>query len=867
MRRSSLLFLLGLAVSACNGLLNCTCAQSVQDVADRQVREGVPRGIVKAGVFDQSQVFPGTKRDYLVYTPVQYQPNQPANLMVFMDGLNYAKEEGVFRATVVLDNLIHQGAIPVTVAVFVNPGTVVATKDGASDRSNRSFEYDSLGDRYSEFLISEFLPVALQGLNVSADPKRRAVCGISSGAICAFTIAWEHSDQFGKVLSHIGSYTNIRGGWQYPGLIRQTKDNPKPIKVYLQEGEEDLNNLHGNWPLANRDMAAALQFAGYEYQFVMTEGGHTGRFAGEVLPSALRWLWDEAAQSTVLPPAETKPAWQPHADAIAQSEVPQGKVEVMEPWESTVFPGTTRNWAIYVPAQYSPDEPAAVMIFQDGERMRDIKGRWRIPTVFDNLIARGDMPPTIAIFLDPGHEVSRPRQGNRSSNRSFEYDGLGDRYARFLLDEILPEVSKRYALSTDPNMRAIGGSSSGAICAFTAAWEHPEEFGKVYSNVGSFTNLRGGNVYPSLVRKTEPKPIRVYMADTSGDVDNAFGSWPLANRQMAAALEYMGYDVRFDWAEGYAHNADFGSSKFPDAMKWLWRPESHQAKYDTSDDLRGDLTLLNLLIPGKGWELVADNLGFADAPCTDAEGNFYYSDMRAPAVFRVGAADGTQQTIVNEAVSGMKFGPNGLLYACQGANNRVISIDPASGNTQVVATNVTPNDLAITADGSIFITETRSQQVTRINIATGQVTQVDLGISRPNGIALSNDGGTLAVSDSGGSQSWMFRVNADGTLDSKMPTLPMRLMIDQDGEFKFNQPPPYVAASRGDGMAVDKIGRYYVTSSVGVQIFDPTGRPCGVLPKIHSDQPLTSCVLAGAEHQFLYITHGTRIYRRELAIE
>lgn len=258
---------------------------------DRNVQPGVPQGKVTPGVFAESQIFPGTRRDYSVYVPAQYTPDKPASLMVFMDGAGYAKLDGAFRVPIVFDNLIHQKAMPVTIAVFVNPGTVPATKAGAKDRSNRSFEYDSMSDRYARFLVEEFLPTALKGLNVSSDPKQRAVCGISSGGICAFTAAWERPDQFGKVLSHIGSFTNIRGGWAYPGLVRKTKDKPKPIKVYLQDGKDDLNNLFGDWPLANEDLAAALKFAGYDYQFVMTDGGHSGAWGGDQLAAALRWLW------------------------------------------------------------------------------------------------------------------------------------------------------------------------------------------------------------------------------------------------------------------------------------------------------------------------------------------------------------------------------------------------------------------------------------------------------------------------------------------------------------------------------------------------------------------------------------------------
>lgn len=845
----------------------CFAEVRSQEKSDSVAQPKVPQGAITSGVFKTNKLFPGTQRNYSVYVPAQYKADQPAKLMVFMDGAGYLREKGAFKVPVVLDNLIHQKAIPVTIAVFVNPGTIASTI-GAKNRSNRSFEYDSLGDRYANFLVDEFLPVALKNWNVSDDPADRAVCGISSSGICAFTVAWEKPDQFGKVLSHIGSFTNIRGGWAYPGLVRKTKDKPKPIKVYLQEGKDDLNNLHGNWPLGNRDLAAALQFAGYTYKLEITDGGHSGKWGGEVLPDALKWLWDDAAEASNIPIVNTKPKWEPHPDAVVQPGVPTGTVKVMEPWESTVFPGTTRDWAVYVPAQYKADQPAALMVFQDGERMRDVKGRWRIPIVFDNLIARGDMPPTIAVFLNPGHEKSKPRRKGKHSNRGFEYDSLGDRYSRFLLEEIIPEVRKNYSISDDPNMHAIGGSSSGAICAFTAAWERTGFFRKVYSSVGSFTNLRGGDVYPALVRKTEPKPIRMYMADTSGDVDNAFGSWWWANQRMASALQYMGYDIRFDQAEGYGHNADFGGARFPEAMKWLWRKEVHSPTIDTSGDLGGDLTLLNLLIPDESWELVAEELGFADALCADKDGNLYFCDMRAPAVVRINVADGSRTEVAKESVSGLEFSADGsVLYACQGSKNRVIAIDVSSGKVTTVAEGVKPNDLAVTADDMILITESGKHQVTRINPATAEVTVVDTGIAKPNGIALSNDGGTLAVSDHGGTHTWTFRVNSDAVIDGKMPTMPMRLRVDTKGEFKFNEAPPYVASSRGDGMAVDKVGRYYVTSDLGVQIFDPTGRPCGVLPKVDKGQPLTTCMLAGADHSTLYIAHGKKIYRRKLTVQ
>jgi enterochelin esterase family protein len=277
---------------ACAGLPLLSQARDIPKLLPESVLdERVPRGEVRSGKFESRGIFAGTTRDYWVYVPKQYTAESPANLIVFQDGGGYVKTDGTFRTPVVLDNLIAKGDLPVTVAVFVNPGSFPPGKPGAAARSNRSFEYDSLGDRYARFLVEEFLPEVTRGLNLTKDPAGRGVVGLSSGGICAFTVAWERPDQFGKVYSGIGSFTNIRGGFEYPAWVRKTKGAPKKIAVYLQEGEEDLDNLHGHWPLSNEDLAAALKFAGYDFHFEMTGGGHTGQPMGALLPAALRWLW------------------------------------------------------------------------------------------------------------------------------------------------------------------------------------------------------------------------------------------------------------------------------------------------------------------------------------------------------------------------------------------------------------------------------------------------------------------------------------------------------------------------------------------------------------------------------------------------
>lgn len=257
---------------------------------DSQVQAGVPQGkVTQMPAWTNSKIYPGTTRDWWVYVPAQLQPGQAANVMVFCDGGGFVKADGQFRAPVVFDNLIAKGEMPVTIGVFINPGVFPKTNPKEKPRSNRSFEYDSLGDPYARFLMEEILPEVAKLHKLTDDPEGRAICGNSSGGICAFTVAWERPDAFRKVVSHIGSFTNIRGGYVYPALIR--KSEKKPLKIFLQDGRNDIDNQFGNWPLANQDMAAALKFAGYDYQFVLGEGTHNGRHGASLLPDTLRWLW------------------------------------------------------------------------------------------------------------------------------------------------------------------------------------------------------------------------------------------------------------------------------------------------------------------------------------------------------------------------------------------------------------------------------------------------------------------------------------------------------------------------------------------------------------------------------------------------
>jgi enterochelin esterase family protein len=264
-------------------------------------------------------------------------------------------------------------------------------------------------------------------------------------------------------------------------------------------------------------------------------------------------------------------------DSQRQDGVPQGQV-TKHSWTSKVFDGTTRDYYVYVPKQYDKSKPTAVMVFQDGHAYVGEKGQFRVPIVFDNLIHAQKMPVTIGIFINPGHQGEKqPASPWRVSNRSFEYDTLSDQYSRLLLDEILPEVGKTYNLSSKREDRAICGISSGGICAFTVAWERPDAFSKVLSHVGSFTNIRGGHNYPALIRKTEMKPIRVYLQDGEKDLDNQHGSWWLANLEMSAALKFSKYDYKFEPGVG-GHNGIHGGAVLPESLIWLWRKSTETSK-------------------------------------------------------------------------------------------------------------------------------------------------------------------------------------------------------------------------------------------------------------------------------------------------
>ena len=536
--------------------------------------------------------------------------------------------------------------------------------------------------------------------------------------------------------------------------------------------------------------------------------------------------------------------------SVEHKGVPKGEVIKFVFENSKIFPGTRRECSVYIPVQYKPEQPACVYVNQDGIQ-------WKAPVVFDNLIHRKEMPITIGVFISPGQVVAANDQAaNDRYNRSFEYDGLGDNYARFLLEELLPEVEKQKSsdgrairLSKYGNDRAIGGGSSGAVCAFTTAWEKPNEFSRVFSAIGTYVGLRGADRYPTLIRKYEPKPIRIFLQDGSNDLNIYGGDWWKANETMERALTFAGYEVNHVWAEG-AHNGSHGSSVFPEAMRWLWRDWPKPVAIGSSKNQ----FLSDILIPGQGWELVGQGYKFTEGTAANASGEVFYQDIPNSKTYKV-SVDGklSELTIDAKRASGTSFGSDGKRYVAAGGASQIISYD-ASGKEAVVADNIKPNDVVVAKNGNIYVTvPDGSQNPSKLILIkpNGEKKIVDEGLKFANGIALTPDQTQLYVTESASHWVWIYKIEGDGTLSNKQRFGWLHYPDDADNAWP-------------DGLKCDTEGRVYVTSRSGIQVLDQLGRVNAILPSPSGQ--VSNCCFGGANFDVLYVSCGDKVYRRKVKV-
>ena len=550
-------------------------------------------------------------------------------------------------------------------------------------------------------------------------------------------------------------------------------------------------------------------------------------------------------------------------DSQPQPGVPKGTVSKYKLEPGKFYPGTPHNYAIYVPAQYDAAKPSAFMIFLDGSG--SLNNNVRVPVVFDNLIAKHDLPPLIGIFVDPGVLPAVTAQAQNRFERVFEYDSLSDRYSRFLIEELIPEVAKKYNLSKDPNDRALSGVSTGAVGAFMAAWNRPDQFHRVLSFIGTFVAMKGADAMPALIRRTEPKPIRVFLQAgkndhiVPGQPYGTFygGSWPMNNRVMLEALESTGYDAKLVLGDE-GHNMKHGAAIMPEALRWLWRgyPNPIVAKEPAAIsqpgwDPRGKV--FSTISLDKPWQQVGETYTSVTSPAADESGNVYFADPAANRIYKSDA--GGKVTLFRNNSSGVKalaIGPGGRLYAFQSASKRIVSYG-AGGDEKVVALNVEVSGIAINAKGAIYFADAVHKTIGYID-ARGQVRIVYSGgeIAVPSAVALSPDQAMLVVTDAQSRFSWSFQIAADGSLLNGEPFY--RLEMPEAGWI-----------SGVYGVTLDSIGQVYFATAVGLQVCEANGRVAQILnPPEHG--AIGSITFGGKDRNWLYVAEGGKLFRRPVKV-
>ncbi|MDB5031256.1 SMP-30/gluconolactonase/LRE family protein [Mucilaginibacter sp.] len=537
--------------------------------------------------------------------------------------------------------------------------------------------------------------------------------------------------------------------------------------------------------------------------------------------------------------------------SVVHAGVPKGELIQLKFNNSKIYPGTTRNVTIYVPAQYDGKKPACLYVNQDGVQ-------FKAPTVFDNLINNKEMPVTIAVFIAPG-QVSAPDKQTaiNRNNRSYEYDSIGDTYVKFLLNELLPEVEKQKTadgrpilLSKNANDRAIGGSSSGAIAAFNAAWERPDQFTRIFSSIGTYVGFRGAERFPTLIRKYEPKPLRIFMQDGTNDLNNYVGDWWITAQMMERAFQFAGYEVDHAWGEG-GHNGVQATAIFPQAMRFLWKDYPKPVAAGVSKNAFTN----TIVLPGQGWELVGEGYGFAEGTAVNAAGEVFYQDIPNSKTYKVDV-NGKLTTLKLDAkkASGTAFGPDGKRYTVAGGTKQILSYDADSKET-VIASDIAGNDLTVANNGNVYVTvPDGTDKPSKIYLIkpNGEKTVVDEGIKYANGLTLSPDQTELYVTESSTHWVYAFQVNADGTLSAKQ-------------HFGWLHVPDTAENAWSDGAKCDVNNRIYVATRLGIQILDEIGRVISIMPTPNGS-PSNLC-FGGPNFDILYVSVKDKVYRRKVGVK
>lgn len=558
--------------------------------------------------------------------------------------------------------------------------------------------------------------------------------------------------------------------------------------------------------------------------------------------SLMGWLCGIAIAQT---PEEKYPV---HPDSQQRPGVPEGQVVQGSFAASKLFPGTMRDYWVYIPKQYDGTKPAALMVFQDGGGYVKRSGGSNVPNVFDNLIHSGEMPVTIGLFISPGVVPAKDENSQARFNRSYEYDSVDDRYAKFLIDEFIPfaVTEHRLNLSADPNDRGICGSSSGGICAFVTAWHRPDSFRRVYTTVGTYVALRGGHELSSMVRKTEPKPLRVFLQDGENDLNIYGGDWWMANQAMLRSLEFCGYEVEHVWGQG-GHNGKQGAAIFPDAMRWLWKEHGKQPVRTHPE--RSKSEAIKLLGENSEWEVVSSGHAWAEGLAITQDGTLYFTDVPASKLYKI-APSGEQTLLSSDTgqTNGIALGPDGRLYGAASQAKQIRAWDLKTMAMEVITEGTHSNDIVVRHDGTIYYTDPAGGKLWMIDSKTRSRRAVD-DFRDCNGITLSPDQTQLFVAHFSGRFIYAYSIADDGSLQNKQPYFHM--------EVPTNEPLGYL-----DGMCTTVDGWLVSATHAGVQVCDQPGRVHLIMPLPYGHKRPCYARFGGPGNQTLYVANVDKILKR-----
>jgi gluconolactonase len=535
------------------------------------------------------------------------------------------------------------------------------------------------------------------------------------------------------------------------------------------------------------------------------------------------------------------PALQQHA------EIPKGEVLEFKFNSSTIFPGTERTYWIYIPAEYKPDKPACLFVDMDGVQ-------YHAPQVFDYLIYKGEMPVTIGVFIGSG-TITKNGKDVRY-NRSHEFDSMNDDFVNFLLTGLLPDAEKQKAtdgrqieFSKDANDHAITGASSGAICAFTAAWQRPDVFNRVFSSIGTYVGMRGGDQYPVLVRKTEPKPIRIYLQDNASDAWNPlFGSWYTSNLNMEAALSFSGYEVTHTWSSG-GHSTENADAIFPDAMRWLWKgwPEKVPAGKSNNNMLSA------ILADGEGWNEVKETFQPAKLLASAPMGSVLLQDINGTTYLKTNSTETALKGL--DKTDEVAYGLDGKLYVLNHKSKQLVIIS-SNGKRTILVKNITGKKLIVTNQGNVYIVApaTNDEGTGEIILIkpNGSKTIVDTGLRFASAITVSPDRNMLLVAENNTNWIYNYVIQDDGTLKDKQKWYWLHQTDNDD-------------YSRTNDIAIDNKGNLYAATNAGIQVCDQNGRVRAILQPPGSGT-ITAFCFGGENYDTLFVIRNGKLYKRKLKV-